>query len=91
MFKIHKIFITLNFQQNISTVVEIEKVITEGIKQHLKKQEFQGTTIELLRQYIEKYNSIFNIDSSTWFKSTPTTDILYMRKYIGRFNISDTI
>ena len=29
VFKIHKIFITLNFQQNISTVVEIEKVITE--------------------------------------------------------------
>ena len=46
VFKVHKIFITLNFQQNISTVVEIEKVFSKGIKKHLKKQEFKECSME---------------------------------------------
>ena len=75
VFKIHKIFITLNFKQNISTVVEIEKEFHKGIKKHLIKQEFKECSMEQMRQFIEKYNSSFDIDSSNWFKSTPTTDI----------------
>ena len=71
----HKIFINLDFKQNISTVIEIEKVITNGIKEHLINQQFNGCSIEQMRQYIAKYNSIFNIDSSTWFETEPTTDI----------------
>jgi len=31
--------------------------------------------MEQMRQFIEKYNSSFDIDSSDWFKSAPTTDI----------------
>ena len=31
--------------------------------------------MEQMSQFIEKYNSAFDIDSSSWFKSTPTTDI----------------
>ena len=76
VFKVYKIFITLNFKQNISTIVEIEKVFSKGgVKKHLKKQEFKECTMEQMRQFIEKYNSSFDIDSSDWFKSTPTTDI----------------
>ena len=87
VFKIHKIFITLNFQQKISTVVEIEKIITEGIKKHLKKQEFKGCHIEQMREFIEKYNSSFDIDASSWFKSTPTTDIFIRSEKSGKNKI----
>ena len=75
VFKVHKIFITLNFQQNISTVLEIEKVFSKRSKKHLKKQEFKECNMEQMREFIEKYNSLFDIDSSSWFQSTPTTDI----------------
>ena len=76
VFKVYKIFITLNFLQNISNVVEIEKEFNKGIvTKHLKKQEFKECTMEQMREFIEKYNSLFDIDSSSWFKSTPTTDI----------------
>ena len=76
VFKVYKIFITLNFKQNISTIVELEKVYYKGgVKKHLKKQEFKECNMEQMSQFIEKYNSAFDIDSSSWFKSTPTTDI----------------
>ena len=76
VFKVYKIFITLNFLQHISNVVEIEKEFNKGIvTKHLKKQEFKECTMEQMREFIEKYNSSFDIDSSDWFKSTPTTDI----------------
>ena len=75
IYKIHKIFITIDFQKNISTVTEIEKVIGNETKQHLTKQEFKGCRINKMRPFIEKYNSIFNIICSDWLTSTPTTDI----------------
>lgn len=87
VFKVHKIFITLNFKQNISTVVEIEKVFTNGVKKHLKKQEFKECSMEHIRQFIEKYNSLFDIDSSSWFKSTPTTDIFIRSEKFGENKI----
>ena len=87
VFKVHKIFITLNFQQNISTVVEIEKVFSKGIKKHLKKQEFKECSMEQMRQFIEKYNKSFDIDSSSWFKSIPTTDIFIRSEKSGKNKI----
>ena len=75
IYKIHKIFITIDFQKNLSTVTEIEKVIGNETKLHLTKQEFKGCRINKMRPFIEKYNSIFNIICSDWLTSTPTTDI----------------
>ena len=89
VFKVYKIFITLNFLQNISNVVEIEKVFTNngGVKKHLKKQEFKECSMEQMREFIEKYNSLFDIDSSSWFKSTPTTDIFIRSEKNGNNKI----
>ena len=75
IYKIHKIFITIDFQKKISTVIEIEKAIGNEIKQHLTKQEFKGSNINQMRSFIEKYNSTFNITSTDWLKTTSTTDI----------------
>ena len=75
IYKIHKIFITIDFQKKISTVKEIEKAIGNEIKQHLTKQEFKGCNINQMRSFIEKYNSTFNITSTDWLKTTSTTDI----------------
>ena len=87
VFKVNKIFITLNFQQNISTVVEIEKIFSKIFKKHLKKQEFKECNMEQMREFIEKYNSLFNIDSSSWFQSTPTTDIFIRAEKSGENKI----
>jgi hypothetical protein len=75
IYKIHKKFITIDFQKKISTLTEIEKVISNETKLRLTKQEFNGCSINQLRPFIEKYNSTFNIISSDWFKTKPTTDI----------------
>ena len=45
VFKVHKIFITLNFKENKSTVIEIEKEYSKESKKHLKKQQLYGCSM----------------------------------------------
>lgn len=76
--KIHRIYISLNFKENKTTVIEIEKLACQNYKKHLKKQIINGCSLDNVKPLLEKYNSIFKIDSSRWYQVRPTTDIYIM-------------
>ena len=75
--KIHKIFIIINYEQKntISIEIEIEKSGDQVVYKHLKKLFYIGCYFDSIRTLIEKYNSIFYIDSSQWYESKQSTDI----------------
>ena len=71
--KTHKIFITRNFFEKKTYIIQIELVGGKNPKKHLINQQISGTSIDKVTQYIEKYNDIFHIDSK---------DVYYYSKYI---------
>jgi hypothetical protein len=73
--KLNRIYITFDHKNNKTTVIEMEKCTFNGIKKHLKKQVINGCSFQCVEEYIQKYNSSYNIDSIDWIKEKPTTDI----------------
>ena len=75
--KIHKIFIVINYQNKKTTSIEIEieKSGDQIVRKHLKKLIHIGCSLDNIKLLLEKYNSIFHIDSSQWYQSKESTDI----------------
>ena len=75
--KIHKIYIIINYKENKTTSIEIEKENLNDVllKKHLKKRIYNGCSLDNINLLLEKYNSIFKIDSTEWYQSKETTDI----------------
>ena len=71
--KTHKIFITRNFFEKKTYIIQIELVGGKNPKKHLINQQISGTSIDKVTQYIDKYNDIFQIDAK---------DVYYYSKYI---------
>jgi len=75
--KIHKIFIIVNYEvKRITSIeIEIEKSGNQILRKHLKKLIYHGCFLDNVKILLEKYNSIFGVDSSLWYQSNPSTDI----------------
>ena len=71
----HRIYITINYKENITTITEIDISDKIDMTRHLKKQILYDCPYEKVKPYIEKYNSIFMIDTNLWEKQKATTDI----------------
>ena len=73
--KLHKIFITRDFNENKTTIIQIEVLNSNLYQLRLTKQKINGCNIEILRPFIENFNDIFNINSANWYYQNDTTDI----------------
>jgi len=79
----HKIYLTLNYKENRMAIIQIEEKKLYDIKSKSESKEYSiniqvlnGCSLEYLRDYIERYNGKFKIDSSKWFNINKTTDII---------------
>ena len=75
--KIHKILILINYvERNTTTIqIEIEKLDGRTINKHLTELFYNECSLDNVRTLIEKYNSLFKIDSRQWYKSKSSSDI----------------
>ena len=75
--KIHKILILINYvERNTTTIqIEIEKLDGRTINRHLTQLFYKECSLDNVRTLIEKYNSLFKIDSRQWYKSKSSSDI----------------
>ena len=76
--KIHKIFVTINYENKNTTNIriEIEKKDGQIVKKHLTKITFDYVcSLDNLKTLLEVYNSKFNIHSNQWYQLKPSTDI----------------
>jgi uncharacterized protein YjbJ (UPF0337 family) len=86
--KLHKIFITRDFNKDKTTITQIEVLNGYLYQQRLTVQTINGCNIEILRPFIENFNDIFNINSADWYYQNDTTDI-YIKseiEYQNRLN-----
>ena len=77
-FKEYNFFITLDYSENKTIIVEIQKCIkytNEKNTQHLKKQVIEGCNLDYIKPFLGKYNYLFCIDMNPWLQAKNTTDI----------------
>ena len=84
--KMHKIFIGLNCTMNKSKTIEIEVIKGTNYKKHLRTEILDGCSLEIVKGLLEKYNSEFNIDSSSWYLKEHTTDIYVKSDKVSEMN-----
>ena len=86
--KIHKILILINYvERNTTTIqIEIEKLDGRTINRHLTQLFYKECSLDNVRTLLEKYNSLFKIDSRQWYKSKSSSDI-----YIKAEKINDKL
>ena len=82
---LHKIFISRDFAYNKTHIIQIDITYGDFPEQRLTNQKIDGCNIEILRSIIEKYNDVFNIDSTNWYFENKTTDI-YVKSEIDYQN-----
>ena len=76
----HKIYMTLDYKNQRMGIIQIEKkrLCESELNDffNLRIEIVKGCSFEYLRNYIEKYNEKFKIDSTKWFNINKTTDII---------------
>ena len=88
--KKHKIFITRNFQLKTTQIIQIEIVEGEKPKKHLINQKTGECSIETLIPYIEKYNDIFQIDTTEWYDYLEKKSDIYVKSEKDYQNVIKT-
>ena len=87
--KSHIIYISLNYQENKTRFIEIEKCEKKNLR-HLKLEVLNGCLLNNVNSLLEKYNSAFEVDSSNWYQIKPTTDIYIMSEKTDEDTMNNT-
>ena len=73
-FKIHKLFVTLDYNKKITKIVKIEK--DSSGQKHLIQKFLKGEcSLEKVKEDLVKYNDEYHIETNQLLKSPQTTDI----------------
>ena len=85
-FKVHKLFVTLDYNKKVTKIVKIEKE-SNGQK-HLIQKFLKGEcSLEKVKDDLVKYNDEYHIDTNQLLKGPQTTDIYVIsQKENGTFN-----
>ena len=90
--KVHQIYITLNYRKNCIDIINITRSITTEYKKHLKVIKIENEcSRERVKHHLDKFNSIYNIDSSQWYNVNKLTNIYVkaeVEQYIQMFEIT---
>ena len=73
-FKVHKLFVTLDYDKKLTKIVKIEK--DSNGQKHLIQNFLRGEcSLDKVKGDLEKYNKEYHIETNTLLKSPQTTDI----------------